>query len=353
MTKPSTLLVAALVQALLAPPLLAGDYHQGATLRCGDCHVMHAGAATASWGDDGSAVLQGAGEHGLRAGRLLREDRNDLCLTCHDQNGGATDVLSRNVGSSAVRQAGSLNRIGGEGYAQTGHTLGSTDVAPGSHPPWKPDPDGGLDCLDCHDHHGSPGAASAYRNLRSDAGHNKPGDGLVTYNERPGLNDLTRDVFVRRLHDYDESAVDFNEPDPRDSAMARFCAGCHGAFHGPPGGKAVGGARGAGPQAAFLRHPAGGVDIGARGGEGSSLPLFAQRANRVKVMSASGAWGPPAADATPTCITCHKAHGNDNPFGLIYRSGHGTLTEDGDAGGDRLEHLCGQCHVQAAAFALP
>ena len=337
--------LALLLGALLAPPLAAGDYHQTATLRCDQCHVMHFAPGGAPATAPGSGV-----------GKLLLEDVNDLCLSCHDGQGGAADVLgpAGHASGAPVRQAGFLNREGFAGAPGSGHTLGARDVAPGSDPSWKPEGAEGLACVDCHAPHGTPGASPAYRNLRDDAGNNLPGEGLVTYNHgQPGVNDPTRDVFVRRALDYDESAVDFNEPDPSESAVARFCAGCHSAFHGPPGGPRVGGTRKGGSWSAFLRHPTAGVDVGAAGGEGSSLQLFAARTNRVKLMSASGSWSTPGADVTPTCITCHKAHGNANPFGLIYRSGRGTLTEDGDSEGDRLEHLCGQCHVQAAAFALP
>jgi len=80
---------------------------------------------------------------------------------------------------------------------------------------------------------------------------------------------------------------------------------------------------------------------------------FRQQAVRVKVMSASGSWSDPGPDVTPTCITCHKAHGNGNAFGLIFRSGRGAPTEDGDTDGSSLQDLCGQCHLQGSAFAEP
>jgi cytochrome c553 len=245
-----------------------------------------------------------------------------------------------------------VSRSGGHG---SGHTLGGNDPSPGADPPWQPSLDGvgvsGLDCVHCHAPHGD---RRAYRNLRSDAGNNLPGEGLVTYNhESPGSLDLSRDVFVRRALDYDESAVDFTEPDPGDSAIARFCAGCHGEFHGRPGSRVVGGFDVGRGWVGFVRHPAAGVDIGAIGGEHSSLERFRAHASRVKVMSSTGSWDSPAPDVTPTCITCHKAHGNGNPFGLILRSGRGAPTEDGDTDGNELRDLCGQCHVQGSAFAEP
>jgi len=332
----------------------------GSTLACGDCHVAHTPDRAASLGTLARPRADAAElEPELRrddVGPLLKKDINDLCLSCHDGSSRAPDVLGINHGSrpSAVRQGGYLNMIGTTGSPGTGHTLGATDPAPGSTPPWTPEDEkttGGLDCIHCHAHHGS---REAYRNLRSDAGQNLPGEGLVTYNrDSPGVRDPSRDVFVRRSLDYDESAVDFNEPVPDDSAIARFCAGCHGEFHGVPGSKQIGGRDDAQGFVAFRRHPAAGVDIGAVGGERSSLERFRGHATRVKVMSASGSWSSPGADVTPTCITCHKAHGNGNAFGLILRSGRGSPTEDGDTDGSALRDLCGQCHVQGSPFAEP
>lgn len=344
------------VLALLTPLARAGDYHEGATLDCAQCHVLHP-QPTAPL----ETGLQVAPPGALRVGALLKRDVNDLCLSCHDDSPNATDVLGTNRGRfpADVRQAGFLNRLGVTGQPGTGHTLDSLDTAPGSSPPWsaadEPDHGRGLSCIHCHAPHGSDAGRPAYRNLRGNAGHNRNARGLVTYNfGSPGANDLSRDVYQRESLRYDESNVDFNEPDRDDSAMARFCAGCHGEFHGRPGDATIGGQIGPGGRyRAFLRHPVAGVNLAGRpdGESGSSLELYAEHANKVKVMSSSGTWNPVGADATPTCITCHKAHGNGNAFGLILRSGQGRVTEDGDTRGSRVEHLCGQCHREASGFA--
>ena len=176
-------------------------------------HPSKAAAARA-----GSANAVGSEDE---AGPLLQRDVNELCLSCHDDRGSAPDVLGPNRGSSpsSVRQAGFLNSSKGIGVSATGHTLGSLAVAPGSSPRWSAERDGGpgtgLNCIHGHAQHGGKGDEYAYRNRRSDAGNNQRGQGLVTYNhERPGTNDLSRDVFERRALDYDESSVDFNEPNP-------------------------------------------------------------------------------------------------------------------------------------------
>lgn len=327
----------------------AGDYHERATLDCSECHVMHTKLAPPE-----PAATMGK----RQVGALLRTDVNELCLACHDGSTRAADVLGRNQGRNPgdVRQAGFLNSLGRIGQPATGHTLYALDTAPGSDPPWSAEDENGsgrgLSCINCHAPHGSEGGTSAYRNLRSNAGNNRPGEGLVTYNAgRAGSNDLGRDVYVRRALSYDESMVDFNEPDRRESAMARFCAGCHDRFHGIPGmAPDIGGLPLGRGLSAFVRHPSSGVELGALSElreDASSAGAYLAHKNRVKVLSSSGSWGSAADDLTPTCISCHKAHGNDNAFGLIYRSGRGALTENGDGQGRALEDLCRQCHMSS------
>ena len=273
---------------------------------------------------------------------LLRNDINDLCLTCHDGQSFAPDVLFTNA-NAYVRQAGALNRAG-FGLPETGHTLDSTDPAPGSNPVWS-EPTVGLHCTNCHQPHGYNPGGSAYRNLAHSPGNGFPFPGVfVSY--ATGTNVLTEDVYQvaagpMATH-YAYSNIFFNEPDPTKSDYAQFCKGCHTDFHGDKGGAELGGAAGD----AWLRHPTNDADIGVLGGGHSSLGVFTGHTNRVQVMSASGVWDPPAADNTPSCMSCHKSHGNQNAFGLIFMSGTGTVTEEGDINGTQTKDLCKQCHVQ-------
>ena len=348
------------VVGALAASAAAGDYHTNATLLCSQCHVMHY-SQQHGYSTTGTGFFLQPGSGGPFP-YLLRSQVNELCLACHDQAGIAPDVLgSANGGNGPtdVRLAGYLNRLGATGEPATGHTLDAVETAPGSDPPWKPEDENGsgrgLSCINCHHQHGYAGGQNAYRNLRMDPGNQGFLGAVVTYNHGSvGTNDLTRDVFERQKAEYDESVVDWNEPDDSGSAIATWCAGCHGEFHGAPGDPGTVGGEPAGAGfVRFLRHPAAGVDIGAVGGGHSSLAQFNQHVNKVKVMSAVGVWSPAGGDVTPTCISCHKAHGNGRAFGLIYRSGSGTKTENGDSNGTQLEHLCGQCHVQAEIFVNP
>jgi hypothetical protein len=349
-----------IASVIVTSAAFAGDHHKNGTLRCADCHVMHF-SQSHGYNPDGSGFFAGPGAGGPHH-FLLRAEINDLCLSCHDQNGFAPDVLGAANGGNGptdVRLAGYLNRLGVEGLDATGHTLDSLATAPGSDPAWKPeDVNGagkGLNCVNCHHQHGYAGGGNSYRNLLMNPGNAGFLQALVTYNDTQiGTNDLTKDVFERQRAEYDESIVDFNEPDNTESAMGRFCGGCHNNFHGTPGdATTVGGVANGTSFSEFLRHPAAGVNIGAIGGGHSGLEFYNAATNKVKVMSEVGVWDPGGTDITPTCVSCHKAHGNGNAFGLIYRSGTGTLTEDGDSNGTMVEHLCSQCHTQASFFANP
>ncbi len=336
MKKTASLLSIAMLMVCV-PMAMAGDFHSGATLVCSDCHVMHY-SQTHGYNADGTGFSTPLGTTGPYH-YLLRNDINDLCLTCHDGQMWAPDVLGVNTGSH-VRQAGSLNRPG-NGFASTGHTLDATGVAPGSNPTWSNSD--GLNCTDCHQPHGYNANGNAWRNTKHDPGNYGFPGGIITY--ATATNDLTKDIY--QVNDggvsthYSYSNVFFNEPDPTASAYADFCKGCHTDFHGAKGGPEVGGAAGT----EWVRHPAADADIGAHTGGHSSLGLFTSRTNRVQVMSASGVWDPPAADNTPSCMSCHKSHGNQNSFGLIFMSGTGTVTEEGDDG-NVVKDLCKQCHVQ-------
>ncbi len=292
--------------------------------------------------------LGGAGPHAY----LLRNEVNELCLTCHDGQTFAPDVLGANT-NTYVRLAGHLNEhTDAAAVQETGHTLGSTDVAPGSNPAWSSAV--GLECVNCHFPHGS----ASYRNLAGNQGNYSAlgrTHSLVTYNAGAAPNyagsfpqDLTKDVYQRdgnldqlATH-YAWSNVDFNEPATVtyfESAYSYWCKGCHTDFHGAQGGTEVGGTGGE----AWLRHPSAVANIGALGGGHSSYSRYSGLTNHVKTMSASGVW--PATDNTPSCFSCHKSHGNDNAFGLIYMSGTGTITENGDDG-TTVKEMCRQCHIQ-------
>ncbi|MGB2768671.1 MAG: cytochrome c3 family protein [Candidatus Zixiibacteriota bacterium] len=332
---------------LAVPALIAGDYHTGTTLECSECHVMH-GSQAHGYNVSGEGTFTSIGASAPYE-YLLRDEVNNLCLSCHDGQSSAPDVLEAKAGLG-VRQAGALNRDGASPYYHAdGHTLDATDVAPGG--TWKADSASGLHCGHCHDPHGDPGSGSPdttglgqYRNLRADPG----GTSSKWMLYAVGTNDVNVPVFERSAtggSHYRHTNVDFNEPLTDGSYYGAWCQGCHTNFHGSSGSANMGGSGGT----AWLRHPSADADIGAVGGIHSSASLFAGYTNKVKVMTATEDWDPDSTaavtDHTPSCFSCHKAHGNQNSFGLIFMKGTGTVDEEGDDGTE-VRDLCKQCHVQ-------
>ncbi|MFC1713272.1 cytochrome c3 family protein [Candidatus Poribacteria bacterium] len=385
-------LVCSGIGLLAAAFALAGEYHIGDSLICAQCHTMHYSQQHTYSGAVGTgsplstppqATMGGGGPYT----NLLRHEVNDLCLSCHDGQTFAPDVLGTETAEVAyVRQAGGLTRKDvsvGAGYAETnGHTVGWTLAfnihgIPGiggwgdfpcnnchNGGAWPPPiakrfPERKLACVSCHDPHG----AVSHRNLAFVDDTVR----LITYAIDTGSgSDTTKDVYLRdweagnisgSTSNYRLENVDFNEPSG-NPGMSGFCSKCHGFFHGTASDghmRDQGGPSGIN----WLRHPTGDANIGDYSSDGkhSSLTVFGGNRNRLKVMSPGGDWGvdedgvpletwdPVPDNLTPTCITCHKAHGNKNPFALIYMVGSGDVTEEGTADGEYTD-LCHQCHVQ-------
>jgi len=331
---------------LLGPALMAGDYHTGASLECYECHVMH-GEQSHGYNPNGTGTYTDIGASAPYE-YLLRDEVNDLCLSCHNGQSMAPDVLEANTGTD-VRQAGALNRDGTTPYfTADGHTLDAMDIAPGG--TWA-DSASGLHCTNCHEPHGEPGSGNPdttglgqYRNLRADPG----GTSSKWMLYAVGTNDVNVPVFERSAtgaSHYDYTNIDFNEPATDGSHYGAWCQGCHTDYHGSSGSANMGGSGGT----AWLRHPTADADIGGVGGVHSGAGTFAGHTNKVKVMTATEDWDPDSTaavtDHTPSCFSCHKAHGNQNSFGLIFMQGTGTVDEQGDDGTE-VTDLCKQCHVQ-------
>jgi hypothetical protein len=356
-------IVLLLAACLVSLPVVAfaGDYHVGATLPCYDCHTMHYSKA-----HDYSSDVAGFGTTTLAAGGpfdyLLRQPGNDLCLACHNNQPWAPDVFGQNTGAAIARMGGALNAAPGHlandaGYDEgDGHSLWSTAVAPGG--TWTAPGTEGLECVHCHAQHG---IATQYRNLLNRGTFTGK---ALTYAKV--TNDLTKDVFVRAPLYMDVSAVDFNEPNVRQSAYGNWCKSCHVDFHGQGGDANMGGQQANNDSTnavPWKRHPTADVNIGSVTGTFvSSLAQYNAHpaTNRVKVLDSQGLWGTGGASpntVTPSCMSCHKGHGNKNSYGLIWMGGVGPVTEEGDDAatlpdGSKYIALCRQCHSQASGYAV-
>jgi hypothetical protein len=141
------------------------------------------------------------------------------------------------------------------------------------------------------------------------------------------FRNLRRDLFLRggaleaRLRDPDGGVG-------TSSAMNAFCAGCHATFHGAEHTLAagVGGAR------SYVRHPTSEVPVPQRIRE-----LLAASAEPLRV--GRNDEGEPEV----ACVTCHRAHGTKNPFGLIHWDPAAAANGE-DGAGDGPESLCRTCH---------
>jgi hypothetical protein len=327
----------------------AGDYHIGRTLRCSQCHTMH---ASRSHGFNQLAietghltVTTGAANPNL----LIQAGTNATCLACHNDASKAPDVLGLDpVGfvpaEQGKRSAGALNGGAGANVADAsyqdwmGHTIGSGDLPPGVVGfAFTANTDEGFNCAQCHKVHGS----AAYRNLGVTGNANFP-----SYNARAnygagsrasvafnGANDVSIGVDART---YDTQNVKFGVG---TGGMNKYCAACHGYFHDGANTVATNGTD-------FIRHPTSGVT---RVGSG-------ELATNAQLDVVRPAWAATVGSGNfeAACLSCHKGHGNQRGYGLIYPDpAVGTIDyENGSAAvpvGDNqypLRNLCSTCHEE-------
>lgn len=366
------------VVALWAGLAMAGEYHSGQSLICYDCHTMHfsmqhgwAGGTIGSTPAAGGDWLSTSGPNQF----LLKAPANELCQSCHSGQTYAPDVVEANTNASPAngRQAGALNN-GGAGYeAWKGHTLGTTATPPGYDPTLIGAPAtwynaaNGLECISCHAQHGP---ATSYRNLGPYALSGAATNARPTY-VISAANVTTQDVWINLASYvagsgdaatfnpyYSTANIAFNRNDATvvsvktSNKIGTFCAACHANFHGGPGDTNIGASTAA--LDGFIRHPNAQVTIGDAGIQGygghSSLTRFNANTTKVKVASNNTDYS----NASPICLTCHKAHGNQNPFGLVFLNRNATsVDEQGGLGTGQtastslgLRNLCGQCHGQ-------
>lgn len=352
------LVVLTALLALAAIPALAqnSNYHYNENMNCSDCHSAHASAHNNL--TDGLAITlpntkvsspnsainpyYPAQNPGPGRAKLLKND--DVCSTCHKDQSFAPDVFGDNA-NGYIRSAGGVR----EGTTGGGHKIGSTFSAPGH----KTDvisyfPDGStLECVSCHSPHGS----ANFRNLipyqlRSTAGYSSVMAPTVA---KAAAFDATKDATILNgntyvfgsgtmqnyygrqaiLYSRVADGAEYNYNGAKSSnRMDQFCGICHGNFHG---GDDVTDVVGNGTD--FVRHPTGVVKIGT-----FATPTAAAN---LKVYQLTGTQT--AATDSPGCVTCHKAHGNNNPFALIYPSWKGAdISEEGEGA---YKNLCKACHT--------
>jgi len=402
------LILALAILMLAAVPLFAGEWHTGQSNLCADCHTMH-NSMSHTWSGVGAVTVgtpspdgNWVGAVGPAGNYLLKAaNPNTLCLSCHDGQSFAPDVLGANSANGATnRSAGYLNELG-DANVHTGHTLDSTAAAPGGS--WTGNSVDGLECIHCHTQHGRAGV---YRNLGPRTGPAKVPTYAMNGKIPAGIElnggvgapttlaTAISDTIQMTTTSTDEVDIFIDSPGYVPNSGNAFsalyetanikylkratlvsgiengsgtqCAYCHGSFHGAIdsaniGGEAVLGTDGlpiAGQFEKFNRHPVGGVIMGQLGG-GHSSSIASRYGNaattaRIKTYANDQTT---FLDAAPGCISCHKGHGNGQPFGLIFaKRTDPAITEEGTfaanptpTGAQTAEFqraLCGQCHGQ-------
>ncbi len=322
----------------------AGDFHRFSTLVCSDCHVMH---GSKSHQYDGSSTpdtsIGGLAPYSM----LLKNNENELCLSCHDGKANNPDVRGGNT-NSYIRAAGAINVLGDSGtYAENkGHTLGITTPPPGGM--WSGNSAGGLKCSHCHDVHGN----KFYRNLTKSPG-NATGK-KVTYSKGSGYSGTKaiQQISSSPLSThYAASNIFYRQTTvgTTDDGLSEWCSGCHDNIHGQGGNVNMGGSASGDTASAgdeWLRHPTRDVTMseGSNNKHIDSTHWFSSLSSRVPVVSPSGVipGTSTGSDNEVFCGSCHKAHGSDQKFGLLYDNDSTSAREDGSS----MLQTCQQCHYK-------
>jgi hypothetical protein len=311
-------------------------YHIASQLVCTDCHITHASQQHAvDPGNPGPHPIPYDG--GANRWLLRKSDPLDLCLTCHDGRGFAPDVVTADANGLVQRSAGFFAEPGM--INMNGHDLGRDlpreegfGLCVRCH--WEPGENTKVTCIDCHNPHGN----NVARNLQwASYPSGTPDLGLFV---NPAALGMDR---------YEAANVAFgtlNSPMLREAS--NMCIDCHHTFSGgyyvDPDGDGI-----------HSRHPAyesernsrNSIDQGAakestapghwEGGTGSGFGATP----RVRFVN-SGATdfaSSRVVDASTNgvfCLSCHKAHGSDQAFGMVWQLQNGV----GPSG-------CDQCHLIA------
>lgn len=318
-----------------ASAMAGSTYHNGSTLRCADCHIMHQSKQHQLEDDPSPDPFGGYPQSYSGGGGLLKApDPVALCLTCHDGQIGIPDVMGADANALTERSAGFFAEVGERN--PRGHSLDyglktadfelcmrchfAGEFATAS-----------VTCIDCHNPHGN----GRPRNLQwASYPGGEPQFGLL----EAGATGMAR---------YEDANIAFGTD---NSDMLRevtnMCIDCHHVFSGDsyidPDGNGW-----------HNRHPSyeserlstnniaqGGLPRGTtdpahwESGSGAGFGTTARlRWVTSDATSYADAMVIDAGRNGVFCLSCHKAHGNDHSFALRWDPAAGVA----GAG-------CDQCH---------
>jgi len=327
------------------PPTLgaqAGEepYHNGATLLCSQCHIMHASQQHPHQDQSLPDPFGPFPQTYTPTSKLLKAfDPVALCLTCHDNVAGIPDVVGADVNGLTDRAGGffdspgtpnprghklDYNLVTGPGFdlcmrCHFGGTFATAAVS----------------CIDCHNQHGN----MRPRNLQwaSDPG-GEPQFGLFI---NPAATGLAR---------YEKANVAYGTSDDAlNREVTNMCNDCHhvltGAGYTNPDGSDIHSLH---PSYDSERDAANYIGQGAP--DGTSAPTHwedgtgagFQVTPRLRYVNAGGTDYATSitVDASTNgvfCLSCHRAHGGDRAFGLMWNPTSGINGEG-----------CDQCHNTTA-----
>ena len=328
--------------ALAGPTDGVAMYHVGGNLLCSDCHSVHfseshgfsGGTVSTTGVPDGDWL----GATGPNKYLLKAPSPTELCLACHDGQTFAPDVVTTDSYGVSQRPAGYFDGLESPNYK--GHKisrdpnsgLGSSDLCSRCHFAGSM-ATAAVQCVDCHNPHGN----ASYRNLwwASAPGSEPP----ILASIRSGATGKAR---------YEAANVAYPAPSGSSSwaEVTNMCIDCHHTFFAPWYTDNGGSPGGFSP---YHRHP------GLNSESGGSYPINRTTAHTDAANWVAGGVGftiprLPFAVAGATdfasasavagtnqvfCLTCHQAHGSENPFGL--RWDYGSRSATGLDG-------CRQCH---------